>query len=213
MVLGIDTSGTSLGLAVVVEGRLIANCLSHPGLKHGEILQNEVGRFLSNHDLSLSSLSGVAVTIGPGSFTGVRIGLAAAKGYAYGLNIPLAGMSTLAAMARCLTSIQSKVVTVMDAKRNEIYWAVFECRAPQTVRLSPDNIGNLESLDELIEMDPVFCGPSQLKPQFEERFGEIIYIINDDFNLALQAAVCGEEDIKNNRHLDIGTCSPLYLRH
>jgi len=213
MVLGIDTSGTSLGLALAVEGRLIAECLSHPGLKHGEILQNEVGRFLSDNDLSLSSLTGIAVTIGPGSFTGIRIGLAAAKGYAYGLNIPLAGISTLAAMARILALIQTRVVTVMDAKRNEIYWAVFDCHAGRSERLSPDNIGTLESLEELLETKPVFCGPSHLKPQFEQRFSDPLYIINDNFNLAVQAAVCGEDDIKNNRHLDLGTCSPLYLRH
>ncbi len=213
MILGIDTSGTSLGLALAADGKSIAEKLSHPGLKHGEIIQNEIGRFLQENGFSFSDLTGISATIGPGSFTGVRIGLAAAKGYAYGLKIPLAGISTLAAMAQCLISNRSRVVTVIDAKRNEIYWAVFDCGFPQAVRLSEDNVSDLEALKELVELKPVFCVPSHLKSKFEERFNAVSYMVNDNLNLAVPAAIFGEDDIKNNKHLDLGTCAPLYLRH
>lgn len=94
MVLGIDTSGENLGLAICQDGDIMFSSLSRPGLRHGEIIQKVTKDFLLKNRISFNDLSGVSVTIGPGSFTGLRIGLSAAKGYSYSLGIPLAGVST-----------------------------------------------------------------------------------------------------------------------
>lgn len=212
MNLGIDTSGTSLGLAAVADGSVIAERLTYPGLKHGEIIQNEIGRFLRDNEISFADLKGIATTIGPGSFTGVRIGLAAAKAYAYALKIPLAGLSTLHAIAGCVRANNIKLVSLLDARRNEIYWAVFERNNGQVARLSPDSIGKIDDLAELMEIDPILYGPAHLQARFERQYGAIIYRPNDEFNLAVPAALIGEDDIKHGRYFDLGSCTPIYLR-
>ena len=79
MVLGIDTSGENLGLALSNQGKLIASSLTKPGLRHGGIIQQMIDGFLKGSGLGFSDLTGISVTLGPGSFTGLRIGLAAVK--------------------------------------------------------------------------------------------------------------------------------------
>jgi tRNA threonylcarbamoyladenosine biosynthesis protein TsaB len=212
MILGIDTSGKNFGLALAAEGQIKFSALSQPGLKHGEILQNSVMQFLGDSQTDFQSLRGVAVTLGPGSFTGLRIGLAAAKGYAYGLKLPLTGISTLLAIAGAYSKVDNKVVSIIDAKRNEIYWAAFDCSGNEPIRLSPDSVDPIDSLDELAEEKAIFIGPKHLQQLFIDRYPNCDYRPNDEFNLAIPAAIYGEKDISLNKKLDVATIVPTYLR-
>ncbi len=213
MVLGIDTSGENLGLAVCRRGEILASSLTKPGLRHGEILQQAIGEFLKENRLGFNELSGVSVTLGPGSFTGLRIGLAAAKGYSYSMRIPLAGVSTLLAGAWAFSNYPKKVVVIIDARRNEYYSAVFDCSHETPARLSPDTIGRFDDFKEYAAGDVVFFGSSQLKELFVSKAGQYEFHLSDDFNLAEPASRLGEQDISDNRNLDTASVVPFYLRH
>jgi tRNA threonylcarbamoyladenosine biosynthesis protein TsaB len=212
MILAIDTSGQNLGLALANQGRIVASLLLNPGLKHGEILQNCIAKFLNEAETKLSELSGLAVTMGPGSFTGLRIGLAAAKGYCYALNLPLAGLSTLEAGANAFANTPRPVVVIFDARRNEFYWATFNCSGDIPARLSGDSVGPMSDLKDLAKSGAIFFGPAALQNQFSEHLGVLDYRPNDDFNLAIPTTLYGEKDIQRNRALDRNEVVPIYIR-
>jgi tRNA threonylcarbamoyladenosine biosynthesis protein TsaB len=212
MVLGIDTSAENLGLAICRDGNIIFSSLSRPGLRHGEILQKVMDDFLFERGVDFSDLTGVSVTIGPGSFTGLRIGLSAAKGYSYSLGIPLAGVSTLLAGAYAHSNLDRKVLVVIDAKRKEFYWAIFDCSDRYPKRLSRDSIGSLGDLREMASENVIFFGPSHLEELFLSEIKNCEYHVSDDFNLAITASRLGEQDIINGRNIDTATVVPFYLR-
>mgnify|MGYP002512211165 CR=1 FL=1 len=99
----------------------------------------------------VSDLSAVAVAAGPGSFTGVRIGVAAAKGFAWGGELPCYGVSTLEAMAQNLGVYQGYVVPAMDARRNQTYTAVFHAQAGQLTRKMEDCAISFEDLGKFLK--------------------------------------------------------------
>ena len=213
MVLGIDTSGKNLGLAICHDGQVLYSSLSKPGLRHGEILQKVLKDFLSSNEIGFRDLTGVSVTIGPGSFTGLRIGLAAAKGYSYSLQIPLACVSALLAGAYAYSNFGKKVVVVIDARRNEYYWSMFDCSGKYPIRRSEDSIGSLSDLKEMASEDIIFFGPSYLEKLFLAEIKRCEYHVSDDFNLAIIASCLGEQDIIKGKNVDTATVVPLYLRY
>jgi len=212
MMLGIDTSGQSLGLAISQEGKIMASELTRPGLRHGEILQSRVEKFLLANGIPLKSISGVSVTLGPGSFTGLRIGLAAAKGYCYGLNLPLTGVSTLLAIVIASAGVLKKTIAIIDAKRDEYYYAIFDCSDERALRLSPDKVGPIASFEDIVDQKTCFLGPSHLAKHFIAEFGISDYLNSDDLNLAKSACLSGEQDIRRNRTLNTAETVPIYLR-
>jgi tRNA threonylcarbamoyladenosine biosynthesis protein TsaB len=212
VILAIDTSGKNLGLALCRNGKIEASSLSRPGLKHGEILQGEIAGFLKSSGISFKDLTGLSITLGPGSFTGLRIGLAAAKGYAYALDLPLTGISTLFAVATFADARSEKVLVVVDARRQEFYYAFFDCSGDEPERKSPDSIGNIHDIRKSISGDTIVLGPSRLKELFvaESIYSE--YHVADNFNLAGPAGLWGEKQLRRGEALDKSTAVPVYLR-
>ena len=109
-------------------------------------------------NLTPKDVEAVAVAAGPGSFTGVRIGVAAAKGFAWGGELPCYGVSTLEAMARNLGAYQGYVVPAMDARRSQVYTAIFYVEKGTFTRVAEDMAISLEELKEKIKnfQEPVF---------------------------------------------------------
>lgn len=140
-VLAIDTSGAACSVALAVSGELRA-AASRPGRTgHSELLMDMVAQTLQEARLAFADLARIAVTVGPGSFTGVRIGLAAARGFAVTTGCPVVGVSTLevtaAAAARDAGLAPGTVLRVIsDARRGEVYWQDFEA-GPAWWRLMP----------------------------------------------------------------------------
>lgn len=213
MILAIDTSGPNLGLALAEKGACCNSILLKPGLKHGEILQTAVSGFLKDSAINFEQLVAIAVTLGPGSFTGLRIGMAAAKAYSYALNIPLTGISTLESGAYAIRGSANPVVVLFDAKRNEVYWAAFDCSGETPSRMTPDTVGPIEQLEELAHNDSIFFGPNSLDNVLKQHLGVSDYRHNDDFNLAIPAALRGEMDFRQRMHLERDELVPIYLRN
>lgn len=99
-ILALETSAKAVSAAVSENGRILASGYQDTGLTHSRTLMPIVEHILKNTDLKLSDMDAIAVAVGPGSFTGIRIGVSAAKGLAFSVDKPAVGVSTLAAMAR-----------------------------------------------------------------------------------------------------------------
>ncbi len=148
-ILALESSAAAASCAISEDGKLLAQYFQNCGLTHSRTLMPMVENMLSNCELKMSDIDLVAVARGPGSFTGVRIGVAAAKGLAWGAEKPLCGVSTLEAMAYPAAALAREDMTIccaMDARRNEIYNALFSSDGEKPARLCEDRAVSLETV-------------------------------------------------------------------
>ena len=124
-ILAVDSSAISAGCAIVDGGDVIAESFVRVGLTHSETLLPMVANTLANAKLTAEDIDCFAVSSGPGSFTGIRIGVAAVKGMAFSRNTPCIGVSTLEAIAWNGMALDGVICAAMDARRQQVYNALF----------------------------------------------------------------------------------------
>ncbi|MBR6800382.1 MAG: tRNA (adenosine(37)-N6)-threonylcarbamoyltransferase complex dimerization subunit type 1 TsaB [Eubacteriaceae bacterium] len=146
LILSIDTSTVAASVAVMDENKLHGMYYTNYKLKHSEKLLPLVDGLLKEINMSLSDMDAFAVTTGPGSFTGLRIGAATIKGYAYALNSPIIPISTLEALSYSQPNFDGIIVPILDAQRNQVYTAEFVNEGDVPVRISEDRAVALEEL-------------------------------------------------------------------
>lgn len=145
-ILAFETSARAASVALVEGGRLVGEYYQNCGQTHSRTLMKMAENLLENCGLSPQDVQAVACASGPGSFTGVRIGVAAAKGFAWGAEKPCVGVSTLAAMAQQAASFEGIVCCAMDARRQQVYNALFSCEGGVLRRMTEDRAISLEEL-------------------------------------------------------------------
>ena len=158
LVLGIESSTTQGGVAIVGEDRVLCETILNVEVTHSERLLPAVDRALGEARISLEALGGIAVSIGPGSFTGLRIGLSTAKGLAYATGLPLVGVPTLEAMAWTLPAARWQICPVLDARKQEVYAALFRHETDGLRRITEDSALAPEDLCRLIRNPTLFLG-------------------------------------------------------
>jgi len=148
LILAMESSAKAASVALCRDGELIAQYQQCSGLTHSRTLLPMAEDLLKNTEHRVSDLDLIAVAHGPGSFTGVRIGVSAAKGLAWGGDIPAVGVSTLEAMAwhGAAAPAGCLICPVMDARRSQVYNALFTFEAGKPVRQCPDRALSLEEL-------------------------------------------------------------------
>lgn len=147
-ILGLESSAKAASVALTEDGRLICQYWQASGLTHSRTLLAMAEDMLKNLDMTISDIDVIAVAIGPGSFTGIRIGTAAAKGLSWAADKPACGVSTLEAMAYHLNDREDVIICpVMDARRGQVYNAKFTMQDGKLTRLCEDRA---ISADELI---------------------------------------------------------------
>ena len=152
--LALETSAKSVSVAVTENGTLLAQAYQDRGLTHSVTLMPLLDGMLKTAGLTLDDMDIIAVAQGPGSFTGIRIGVSAAKGLAWAKALPCCGVSTLEAMAQNLRHMDGLIVCSMDARRSQVYNAVFAAEGGQLTRLTPDRAIALSQLAEELQGDP-----------------------------------------------------------
>ena len=158
LILAFETSAKAASVAVMEGSKLLAESYQNTGLTHSQTLMVMAQDALTQCGKRAADVEAVAVAEGPGSFTGVRIGVAAAKGFAWGKNIPCYGVSTLEAMALHLSVWQGYVCPVMDARRSQVYNALFYVNQGKVTRVCEDRAIALADLKEELKnlREPVF---------------------------------------------------------
>ncbi|MBQ3404025.1 MAG: tRNA (adenosine(37)-N6)-threonylcarbamoyltransferase complex dimerization subunit type 1 TsaB [Oscillospiraceae bacterium] len=145
-ILAIESSAKAASCAICDGKKLLAQSWQNSGLTHSRTLLSMTEAMLKNLDMSISDMDLVAAAIGPGSFTGIRIGVAAAKGLAWGADLPACGVSTLEAMAWHLYDRDLIICPVMDARRSQVYNALFQGGGDCPLRIAPDRAISIEEL-------------------------------------------------------------------
>ena len=135
-------------MALLDENKLLGESYQNTGLTHSQTLMVMAEDLLKTCNLTVKDVDAVAVAAGPGSFTGVRIGVAAAKGFAWGKEIPCYGISTLEAMAESLGVWDGYVCPCMDARRSQVYNAIFRAEGGKLTRVTEDRAIALADLKE-----------------------------------------------------------------
>lgn len=147
LILAFETSAKAASVALAEEGTLLGECYQNTGLTHSQTLLVMAQDLLNQCGRAVSQVTAVAVAAGPGSFTGVRIGVAAAKGFAWGGETPCCGVSTLEAMALGFGAGRGYVCPCMDARRSQVYNALFYSDGKSLRRLKEDRAISLEELE------------------------------------------------------------------
>lgn len=153
-ILALESSAAACSAALCEDEFLLAQSFQNSGLTHSRTLMPMVQSMLEHCGHTLAEVDVVAVAAGPGSFTGLRIGVSAAKGLAWPDEKPCAACSTLESMAWCLAHTGMELCAVMDARRNQVYNAVFAAEGGQLTRMTPDRAIALSQLAEELQGDP-----------------------------------------------------------
>ncbi|MBI4537223.1 MAG: tRNA (adenosine(37)-N6)-threonylcarbamoyltransferase complex dimerization subunit type 1 TsaB [candidate division NC10 bacterium] len=216
LVLGIETSTTHGGVALVSGAGLISEYTLNVEVTHSERVLPAIERMLLDAGVTLAALDGLAVSIGPGSFTGLRIGLSTAKGLAYATGLPVAAVPTLEAMAWVLPGARLPLCPVLDARKQEVYAAIFRHGPDGLVRLMEDAALAPEALAARIQTATLFLGDAL------ETYGELFRrLLGDRFQLpplaqrgarAACVAELGRQRLLRGERESIADLVPRYLR-
>ena len=153
-VLALESSAKAVSVAVCENGMVLAQGYQHTGLTHSVTMMPLLENMLEKASIKLEDCDIIAVAAGPGSFTGLRIGVSAAKGLAWALDKPCCGVSTLEAMAENGRGFEGTVICAMDARRQQIYNAIFTCHEGELTRRYEDRAVALEVVAEELKNDP-----------------------------------------------------------
>lgn len=218
LILAFETSAKAASVALMDEKKLLGESYQNTGLTHSQTLMVMAEDLLKQCGKSAADVTTVAVAEGPGSFTGVRIGVAAAKGFAWGKEIPCCGVSTLEAMAESLGAWQGYVCAVMDARRSQVYNGLFYAEDGKLERRCEDRAISLEDLAvELEHLDgPIFLvgdGSELTYQTLKNRIEELILPPEHRMHQrAAGVALLAREQIRAGHTPSGGELTPNYLR-
>lgn len=233
MILGIDTAGAVASVALVEGGKVLVERI-HPHLgsraapagfslsrgSHAEVLLPLIQELLEETRASLDDISGLALSIGPGSFTGLRIGLATVKGLAYECGLPVVGISTLHAHAARVERFDGIVCALLDARKQEVYTALFRSASCRLERITKDELTSIEKALARVRSQRdgsndalAFVGDGAAA--YEKVIGQEFRgagLFFDPGSVAAAVARLAEGPLRAGLSEDIGTLAPFYLR-
>lgn len=215
LTLGIDTTATAASAALVKDGDILSEFNIRIGLQHSRTLMPMIESLFSCCGIPFSDVERVAVTVGPGSFTGVRIGVSAVKGMAFGKDIPCVGLSTLEVLANNIPETDCFICPVMDARCNQVYNALFRYENGKLTRLCEDRAIAIADLQEELKaynQSVIWLGDGSLLcyNALENKEGHILTPEHLRYQKAAQAALLGEnatETVSSHR-LEISYLRP-----
>lgn len=216
-ILGIDSSAKSASVAITENGKIISSFYINTGLTHSQTLMPMLDNVLKCASLTLDDIDAVAVNKGPGSFTGIRIGVAAAKGIADTKNIKTIGISTLESMAYNLVSSNCIAVAVMDARCAQVYTALFRIKDSVVERLTDDLAIPISELKEMLSSynEEIFLVGDGADICYNALYEEIggIKIASESYKYQNAIGVCfAAENKEKELYIDSNKLVPEYLR-
>ena len=218
LILAFETSAKAASVALHDGNKLLGEAYQNTGMTHSQTLMVMAEDLLKQCGCTAQDVTAVAVAEGPGSFTGVRIGVAAAKGFAWGAGIPCYGISTLEAMAESLGIYAGYVCPVMDARRAQVYNALFYVNQGTLTRVAPDRAIALAELGaELKKLsEPVFLvgDGSRLcyNTLLEKVPGLVLPPEHRSHQRAVGVALLAARQARQGLAPDAGVLTPNYLR-
>ena len=218
LILAFETSAKAASVALMENKKLLGESYQNTGLTHSQTLLVMAQDLLKPCGKTAADVTAVAVAEGPGSFTGVRIGVAAAKGFAWGRQLPCCGVSTLEAMAEGLGVYEGYVCACMDARRSQVYNGLFYAESGKLSRCCEDRAISLADLAEELKTlkGPVFLVGDGSQLTYKTLSGQIPGLVlpreHRMHQRAVGVALLAEEKMEQGLSCDGGTLVPNYLR-
>lgn len=215
-ILSIDTSAEVCSAAVCDDDKLISEITVNTGNTHSQTLLPAIEQILKISEMTIDDIDVFACSTGPGSFTGVRIGVATVKGIAYGKNKPCVSVSTLEALAYNLKGYDGIICPVMNARRNQVYNALFKCENGDLSRVCPDRALSISELDcelESYELPIYLCGDGYCITEKGFEKTKIQFVPERQrFQSAYSVACVANEKYIRGEYVSDAMLVPIYLR-
>jgi len=216
-VLGIDTSTSCGSVGLIIDGWVASEYLLNVSMTHSERLLGAIGLILKEAHCAVEDLDGWAISLGPGSFTGLRIGVSTMKGLAYATQKPVVGVSTLDVLASQISPTPYLICPILDARKRELYSAFYRYDERNSLnRLSPYEAIGPGDLVKKIRERTIFVGDGI------KTYGDYLQSSLPSFaifaplplNLPLGSGVAklGQELLKKGEHLNLSIFTPIYVR-
>ena len=217
-ILGIDTSSMAASVAVIEYNKLICEYTINTKKTHSQKLMPMIENMLGLSDLNVREIDAIAVCEGPGSFTGLRIGMATAKAIAHVNDIPVIGVNSLEALAANMNLCDKKICSILDAQRNQVYTGRYQYEGTKLVEIKEIGIQQIdELLEELAQSGEQWILVGEAVYKYEDKIIEIsnIEIPAASNNVTKAGSLCSVAKVKFDEGKDIFDCytvNPLYIR-
>lgn len=226
-ILGVDTATSIASVALIDDEALLAEEVygadvpAQAKKNHAEIILPLIQSVLSSGRFTLGDLSGIAVSIGPGSFTGLRIGLATVKGLAFSSGLPTVGVSTLLAMAATAADFDGTICSLLDARKHEVYFGMFRRLEKRLVAIGGESVVSILTAVEALRAH-VSAGAQVLavgdgakaydKILREALDGGLTLTQKNTSSVAAQVAFLARARLADSPSDNVGALTPVYLR-
>ena len=217
-ILGIDTSSMAASVAVIEDNKLICEYTINTKKTHSQKLMPMIENMLGLSDLNVREIDAIAVCEWPGSFTGLRIGMATAKAIAHVNDIPVIGVNSLEALAANMNLCDKKICSILDAQRNQVYTGRYQYEGTKLVEIKEIGIQQIdELLEELAQSGEQWILVGEAVYKYEDKIREIsnIEIPAASNNVTKAGSLCSVAKVKFDEGKDIFDCytvNPLYIR-
>ena len=217
-ILGIDTSSMAASVAVIEDNKLICEYTINTKKTHSQKLMPMIENMLNLSDLNVREIDAIAVCEGPGSFTGLRIGMATAKAIAHVNDIPVIGVNSLEVLAANMNLCDKKICPILYAQRNQVYTGRYRYEGTKLVEIKEIGIQPIdELLEELAQSKEEWILVGEAVYKYEDKIKEIanIEIPAASNNVTKAGSLCSVAKFKFDEGKDIFNCytvNPLYIR-
>ena len=211
IILNIETATKNCSVAIAKEGKTIAfREIAEQNFSHAEKLHVFIAELLSENQLQFSDLNAVAVSQGPGSYTGLRIGVSSAKGFCYALNIPMIAIDTLQLLAKQIQIEDGIIIPMIDARRMEVFSAFYD-KNQQQIRTTQAEIIDETSYQEISDtIHLVGDGIEKFKNTLTD--SKFIFHSAIVFPSAKEMSRLSFEKYQENNFVDVAYFEPFYLK-
>jgi tRNA threonylcarbamoyladenosine biosynthesis protein TsaB len=217
IILAVDTTAFTGSVALLEKTRLIAELNIDSSSTYSERLLPAVDFLLKANQLKIQDMQGFAVSVGPGSFTGIRIGLSTVKSFSYASGKPVAGVSTLKALAEKLRQTQARLLCpLLDAKKGEVYAALFESKGNKLSEMVPQGAYSPDRFFSLLPSHRVISfigsGAQVYKKKIFQYFKDKARLSQRSPFIAYEIGLLGYEMLRKKKGVSAEKLEPLYFR-
>ena len=216
-ILAIDSTGKTATIAIANDEKILASINLNSGYTHSQTLLPMINYLLKTLKMPKEEINYVACSSGPGSFTGIKIGTSTAKAFAHALNIPIINVPTLDAMALNIFAPGKIIVPIMDARRSQVYGAIYEYKTHEIHRISDYLNCNIEEIIDIslsYKKDVIFLGDG-VEPNKDKINEKKIFTAPENLNLQSAASVvfCAKKMLLESKNIfTYKNFLPFYLR-
>ncbi len=213
-IIGLDTTSQSGSVSLINENKILGECLFNVGPRHSENVVSSLEWLLETLDIKKQEIDAVAVSIGPGSFTSIRVGVTIAKSLAYSMKIKIAAVSSLEVLAMNVPNTDLNICSILDAKRSEVYSAIYKYSNNRLQSVRDEKVEPIETLLTFINEPTIFVGDGSSIYNEELKKNSNSILVSENFNIVRSSncALLGSVKLCDGKSDDVMGLVPNYLR-